>query len=108
MAASEDELAKQRITEAIWTWTGRILTLIVTFGFGLFSGYVLWGSGNEGAPALRKDVVQYQSQITELRKQRADMEGQATVCKGRLDQCTSDLQKARTAAAAAPTGGGTP
>jgi hypothetical protein len=100
MAASEDEIAKQRIQEAMWTWTGRILVLLVTFGAGFFSGWVMWGSGVQGAPMLREEVVKYQAQITELKKQRADAEGQATVAKGRLDQCTSDLQKARTAAAA--------
>jgi predicted negative regulator of RcsB-dependent stress response len=102
MAASEDELAKQRVQEAVWMWTGRLLVLAVVFGFGFFTGWLLWGSGLQGAPALRDEVVKQQSQITELRKQRADQEGQATVCKGRLDQCYGELAKARSAG----TGGG--
>jgi hypothetical protein len=106
MASSEDEIAKQRIQDAIWNWTGRILVLVITYGFGFFTGWLMYGSGVQGAPALRAEVVKNQATITELRKQRADAEGQATVCKGRLDTCTSDLQKARTAAAAAA--GGTP
>jgi hypothetical protein len=106
MAASEDELARQRVQEAIWTWTGRIIVLLVMFGAGFFSGWMMWGSGMQGAPALREEVRKYEAQVTELRKQRADAEGQATVAKGRLDTCTSDLQKARSAAAAAQAGGG--
>lgn len=103
MAASEDELAKQRVQEAVWTWTGRLIVLLVTFGFGFFTGWILWGAGAEGAPSLREEVVKHQSTITELRKQRADQEGQATVCKGRLDQCYGELAKARAAGGGAAT-----
>ena len=100
MAVSEDELAKQRVQEAIWTWTGRLLVLAVTFGFGFFAAWLLWGAGATGAPVLRQRAEQQDAQIIELKKQRQDIDGQKVVCQGRLDQCQTDLQKARAAQSA--------
>ena len=56
MAASEDELAKKQVQEAVWMWTGRIVVLAATFGFGFFGGWYLWARGFQGAPALREKV----------------------------------------------------
>ena len=100
MAATEDELAKQRVQEAIWTWTGRLIVLLVVFGFGFFAGFLLWGNGATGAPVLRQKVEQMDSQINDLKKQRQDIDGQKVVCQGRLDSCLSDLQKSRAAQSA--------
>ena len=100
MATTEDELAKRQVKEAVWMWTGRLLVLAVTFGFGFFASWLLWGVGSEGAPALRVEREQHLSQINDLKNQRADAQGKFTVCQGRLDQCVSDLQKARAAGAA--------
>ena len=102
MAATEDELAKQRVQEAIWTWTGRLITYAVTFGFGFFAAWLLWGAGMTGAPVLRQRVEQMDAQIIDLKKQRQDIDGQKVVCNGRLDQCLNDLQKARASQAATP------
>jgi hypothetical protein len=102
MAASEDELAKQRVQEAIWTWTGRLITYAVTFGFGFFAAWLLWGAGVTGAPVLRQKVEQMDAQIIDLKKQRTDIDGQKVVCNTRLEQCLTDLQKARAAQSATP------
>jgi hypothetical protein len=87
MAATEDELAKKQVQEAIWVWTGRILVLLVTFGFGFFSAWVLWGSGVDGAPALREYRTQAEGQLRDMKNKQVDIEGRLTVCQGRLDQC---------------------
>jgi hypothetical protein len=100
MGATEDELAKKTIQDAVWSWAGRILTLLVVFGFGWFSGWVMYGSGVEGAPALREKVPQLESTITELKNQRVGIEGRLTVTEGRLEQCNKALNEARAAAAA--------
>jgi hypothetical protein len=100
MGATEDELAKKTIQDAVWSWAGRILTLLVVFGFGWFSGWVMYGSGVEGAPALREKVPQLESTITELKNQRVGIEGRLTVTEGRLEQCNKALGEARAAAAA--------
>jgi len=102
MVATEDELAKKTIQDAVWAWAGRILTLLVVFGFGWFSGWVMYGSGVQGAPALRGQVPKLESTITDLKNQRVDIDGRLTVSEGRLAQCNKALQEARTAAPAAP------
>jgi hypothetical protein len=100
MSTTEDELAKKQVQEAVWMWTGRLIVLLVTFGFGFFAAYILWGAGVQGAPALRTHVDQLDAQVVELKKQRQDIDGQKVVCQGRLEQCLGDLQKARSAQSA--------
>jgi hypothetical protein len=100
MAATEDELAKQKVQEAVWQWTGRLIVLAVTFGFGFFAAFILWGNGVQGAPALRQQVVQMDDQIRDLKNRSVDVNGKLTVVQGRLDQCIADLQKARAAQSA--------
>ena len=99
MAASEDELAKKQVQEAVWAWAGRVIVLAVAFGFGFFAAFVKWGYGNEGAPALHTRVEAQESRINELDKRRVDLEGQVTVLTGRM----ADLQKALNKATAPPT-----
>ena len=102
MAASEDELAKKQVQEAVWAWTGRIIVLASTFGFGFFGGWYLWARGLQGAPALREKVVEMDAQLLEFKNKRVDVEGQLVVIRGRLDQCQTDLAKARSAPGATP------
>jgi len=103
MAATEDELAKQKVQEAVWQWTGRLIVLAVTFGFGFFAAFILWGNGLNGAPALRILREQQEAQILERKNKEVDLSGKLTVIQSRLDQCVSDLQKARAAQSAPPT-----
>lgn len=100
--ATEDELAKKTIQDAVWAWAGRVITLLVVFGFGWFAGWIMYGTGIEGAPALRVRVPQLEATITELKNQRVDIDGRLTVSEGRLQQCNKALQDARTAAAGTP------
>ncbi len=100
MAATEDELAKQKIQEAVWQWTGRLIVLAVTFGFGFFAAFILWGNGLNGAPALRVLKEQQEAQILERKNKEVDLSGKLTVIQSRLDQCITDLQKARAAGSA--------
>ena len=103
MATTEDDLAKKQVQEAVWAWAGRIIVLSVAFGFGFFSGWILWGVGLSGAPALRVRVEQQDAQILERKNRQVDIEGKLTVCQGRLDECNRSLAKA--AAAAQPPSG---
>lgn len=98
----EEAEAKQRIKEAVWAWTQRLLVLATTFGFGFFTSWVLYGYGPHGAPALRVQTVKQDEAMVECKNKRVDVEGKLTVAEGRLSQCQNDLQKARTAATAAP------
>ena len=100
MAATEDELAKQKVQEAVWQRTGRLIVLAVTFGFGFFAAFILWGNGLNGAPALRVLKEQQEAQILERKNKEVDLSGKLTVIQSRLDQCITDLQKARAAGSA--------
>ncbi len=101
MAQSDDELAKKQVQEAIWEWAGRILVLGVTFGFGFFAAWVLWGAGTEGATVLREKVVQMDSQILDLKNKRVDSDGKVTVLEGRVTECNKNLAKCVESKAAA-------
>jgi hypothetical protein len=98
MAASEDELAKKQVQEAVWAWAGRVIVLAVAFGFGFFAAFVKWGYGNEGQPQLVKRVEELDARNRELDKKRVDLEGQVTVLTGRM----AELQKVLNRAAAPP------
>ncbi len=95
MAATEDELAKQKVQEAVWQWTGRIIVLAVVFGFGFFASYILWGNGMNGAIELRKRVEQQDAQILELKNKQVDVSGKLTVIQSRLDEAIGNLAKCR-------------
>ena len=95
MAATEDDLAKQKVQEAVWQWTGRLIVLAVVFGFGFFAAFLLWGNGESGAPRLRALKEQQESQILELKNKQVDVTGKLTVIQGRLDEALGSLAKCR-------------
>jgi len=97
----DDDEAKKRVQEAAWTMVIRGATLAVVFGFGFFAGWLLWGSGENGAPALRELKVAQESEILERKNKMVDVEGRLEVATGKLTTCTTELQKARTDLAAA-------
>jgi len=99
VASIQDEEAKKRVQEATWQWTGRVIVLLVTFGFGVFAGYTLWGSGDQGALSLRPLAVSQEATITELKNKRVDLDSKLQVTQQRYDEC----QKALSKAAAPPT-----
>jgi len=89
----DEAAAKARVKEAAWEWIQRALVLGVAFGFGFFGAYILYGSGNEGAPALRKLTKEQSAQIVELKNNKIDIQGQLEVQTGRLQRCEIDKQK---------------
>ena len=88
-----DDEAKKRVQEALWTWLTRVLVLAVVFIFGTFTGWVLWGSGDEGAVQLRPRVVELNGKYEEQRKKVIDCEGKLTVIQGRLDEVQRAMQR---------------
>ena len=92
----DEESARHRVQEATWAGIQRIVVLVVAFGAGFFASWLMYGSGAQGAPALRTRVVELDAQIIELKKQRQDVEGKYEVANTRLGQCTTDLQKKNT------------
>jgi hypothetical protein len=96
VATLEDEEAKKRVQEAVWTWIQRAVVLLVVFIFGGFTGWVLWGAGDDGAVQLRPRVADIQSKYEEQRKKNIDLEGKLTVVQGRLDELQRALQRSNT------------
>jgi hypothetical protein len=92
--ATDDELAKKQVQEAVWTWASRVIVLSVVFGFGFFAGWVQFGAGENGSPALRVQKGQLEGQLVDLNKKRNDAEGKLVVVTGRLEECQKNLNRA--------------
>jgi len=90
----EDEESKKRIQEQLWVWVGRIVVLLVVFGFGWFAGYIMYGVGDAGAIALRPRIAEVEGQLGEQRKKVIDCEGKLTVVQGRMEEIQRAMQKA--------------
>ena len=90
----EDEESKKRVQEAMWTWVGRVIVLLVVFGFGWFAGYIMYGAGDTGAVVLRPRVAEVEGQLTDQRKKLIDCEGRLTVVQGRMEEIQRAMQKA--------------
>ena len=97
VATLDDDEAKERVQEAVWTWAVRVLVLAVVFGFGFFAAWVLYGSGPDGALALRQRVVDMDAQLTDCKNKRVDVDGKNTVLSSRLEECNTNLSKALSA-----------
>ena len=93
MSIEEDEESRKRVQEAVWSWLGRLIVLAVVFIFGTFTGWVLWGSGDTGAVALRPRVADLETQVGEQRKKVIDCEGKLVVVQGRMEEVQRALQK---------------
>ena len=89
----EDEESKKRVQEAVWTWAVRMIVLLVVFVFGTFTGWVLWGAGDDGAVQLRPRVVDLEGQVGEQKKRVIDCEGRLTVVQGRMDEIQRAMQR---------------
>jgi hypothetical protein len=94
----EDEESKKRVQEAVWTWAVRLLVLAVVFIFGGFTGWVLWGAGNDGAVQLRPRVADLELQVGEQKKKVIDCEGKLVVVQGRMDELQRVMQRGAGAA----------
>ena len=100
MASLEDDEAKKRVQEAVWAWAVRVIVLAVTFGFGTFAGYILWGTGTDGAVELRQRVPQLEAQVLEHKNKRVDLESKVEVISQRYEECQKSLAKMGSAGAA--------
>jgi hypothetical protein len=90
----DDDEAKKRVQEAAWTMIIRGATLAVVFGFGFFAGWLMWGVGDNGAPALRQLKVAQEAEILERKNKMVDVEGRLEVATGKLSTCSTQLNKA--------------
>jgi hypothetical protein len=89
----DEAAAKARVQEAVWQWLTRGLVLGVAFGFGFFAAWIMYASGEQGAPNLRVLSEEQAAQIVELKNNKVDIEGQLEVYTGKLSRCETEKQK---------------
>ena len=89
----DEAAAKARVQEAVWQWLTRSLVLGVAFGFGFFAAWILYASGEQGAPHLRVVTEEQAAQIIELKNNKIDIQGQYEVASSRLKRCETEKQK---------------
>jgi hypothetical protein len=93
VATNEDELAKKQAMEMVWSWAGRLIVLFVVLGAGFFMGYLRYGAGENGAPALRVAKENLEGQLLEMKNKRVDADGKVTVLQTRLEECQKNLNR---------------
>ncbi len=87
MSTPEDEEAKNRVKAAVWEYTQRGVVLAVVFFAGLFSGYIAWGAGQEGAVHLRQYAKDLDAQLLDCKNKRVDLQSRLDVIQRRYDEC---------------------
>lgn len=70
MGVDDEAAARREVREAVWTWTGRAVVLLVAFLAGMFAGWTAWGAGELGAPRLRVKVAELEKQVRDLKNER--------------------------------------
>jgi len=79
----EDKTAATQVKEAVWWYTQATVVLLLLFGAGAFLGWQLWGSGDEGAIALRARVVAMDQELNRIKNEREDCQKVLEVTRGR-------------------------
>jgi predicted negative regulator of RcsB-dependent stress response len=99
----EEKTPQQQIKEAIWTYTGWVVVVLVCIGAGVFIGYTLWGD----APQLREEAARLEKRVNELKNEREALNTQMAMTTRDRDECRDTLRKLGSpspAAKAAPAG----
>ena len=92
---AEDKTPQEQIKEAIWTYTGWVVVVLVCIGAGVFIGFTLWGD----APDLRSEVTRLEKRVGDLKNEREGLQTQIAMTTRDRDDCQQRLSEA---AAAAP------
>jgi hypothetical protein len=95
--AEKDKSAEQQLSDAMWTWVGRLVMAAALVGAGFFGGYYQYGDAVE----LRQGNKELQDQIVDLKNQRETLSTQIARFRRDLEVCRKDLKACRSAAPAA-------
>lgn len=79
----QDKSAAAQVKEAVWWYTQATIVLLLLFGAGAFLGWQLWGSGEDGAVALRAKVVAMDQDLNRIKNEREDCQKVLEVTRGR-------------------------
>ena len=79
----QDKSAADQVKEAVWWYTQATIVLLLLFGAGAFLGWQLWGSGEDGAIALRAKLVTMDQDLNRIKNEREDCQKVLEVTRGR-------------------------
>lgn len=95
---SEPRSAEAQIKEAVWTYGGWTVLLLLTLAAGMALGYLVWGD----AIILRKENAELKHKVTAATDQRDNALTQRTMAQEELGRCQKKLEAATGAAPGAP------
>jgi hypothetical protein len=84
---TDTKSAEAQIKEAVWTYGGWTVLLILTLGAGMALGYIFWGD----APRLRAEVTDLNQKITAARAERENVQTQLTMTQEEVGRCQRKL-----------------
>jgi hypothetical protein len=87
---SETKSAEAQIKEAVWTYGGWTVLLVLTLAAGMALGYIFWGD----APRLRADVTDLNQKISAARAERENVQTQLTMTQEEVGRCQRKLAAA--------------
>jgi hypothetical protein len=96
---AQDDPAAQ-VKEALWWYTQAAVVLLILFGAGLFLGWTLWGSGDQGAPHLRERAIAMDQEINRIKNEREDCNKVLEVTRVRQAAMEKELNALKAAATA--------
>jgi hypothetical protein len=97
----QEKSAATQVKEAVWWYTQATVVLLLLFAAGLFLGWTLWGSGDEGAPALRTRVISMDQEINRIKNEREDCQKVLEVTRSRQATLEKEMNALRAAGAPA-------
>jgi hypothetical protein len=97
---AQEETAAAQVKEAVWWYTQATVVLLLLFGAGVFLGWTLWGSGDEGAPALRQRVVAMDQEFNRVKNEREDCQKVLEVTRTRQGALEKEMNALKAGAAA--------
>lgn len=89
--ADTEKSAEQQLSDAMWTWVGRLVLAAVLIGAGFFAGYYRYGDAIE----LRQQNKEQQDQVVDLKNQRETLSTQIARFRRDLEVCRKDLKACR-------------
>jgi cell division protein FtsB len=92
------------LREKLWTYTQRLVVLLVAIFAGLYIGYWKWGQASQ----LKEQVIQLQDRVGSLVKERDTLKSQMAILdrdKKEVERRLQDLQARTGTPSEAPSGG---
>ena len=77
----------EEVKEAVWTYAGWAIVLLICIGAGVFIGYSLWGD----AATLKRDLGEQTEMVNTLKNERETLKSQLALATRDKDACQKQL-----------------